>query len=555
MDPMSVLTSQVWAMERKALESIYQRCVMGALPVEEHDSSRGKLYSMMGNVAVIPVRGVLTKTANWWNGGTAVVDVSRALALAAVDGEAKSIVLYIDSPGGSVDGISDLSDAVHSAVEEKPVVAFASGMMASAAYWVGCAASRIVASQDAIVGSIGVYTILQDVSKMMSTMGINHEIVRTGKYKGAEVPLFPISKESREQAQAMADSFHTLFVQKVADFRGMSPKQVSALADGRVYVGQAAVERGLADEIGTLDSVVAALATLQEDAKMAGIGKPKGTLIAGGLAAIGSVVTGRVQAEKDEKKQAEQDKVREDVNEEAEDEKKDVEAEEEEKDVEAEETECAPEDKKSKKAKAILANNITLANATAEDLASARPDLVQRLVSESNYADQKRRADIHTLIQSAKLPVKVAVQLEVSLASASLEKAKSHIDRACAIEAALELGRVSGMLVEADEDALRADVAGMRVHGALSYIRSFLEKKGTAKVTIVPVAAAAATQTVPTDAKRDELVGKLMAEYPKQKAVFPQLTKASFLCQGLSINGIQMVEADIVKAYPEQTKE
>jgi hypothetical protein len=359
-----------------------------------------------------------------------------------------------------------------------------------------------------------------------------------------------------------------LFTEKVSEYRGIDPKQVRSLADGRVYVGQAAVECDLADGIGTLDSIVAALATVQEEGKMSL--KPKGTLIAGGLAAISNVITGKSNAVVDEKKDDEQKNVRDKVNEEAEG--TDEETDEEEKkgakgkaaETEADEAEEAEaeeadeescDNRHSKKAKALMARNINLANATAEDLLDCRPDLVKRIVAEANYTDSKRRSDIHTLIQSAKLPAKATASLHVTLSNASLEKARASVDRSCAIEAALELGRVSGLLKEADEDALRADVEGMRVHGALGYIRSYLEKKEGAKVQTIPVAASAATHTSPSDGKRDELVAKLMAEYPKQKAVFNQLTKASFLAQGLSINGIQATEEELIKAYPEQTKE
>jgi len=551
MDPKTAISTAAWAMERNALEKFCMQVVRGDLS-EKEDKALGKMYGLAGNTAVIPLRGVVSKYPTW--GGTDVNTVRRALDLAVVDSDVKNICLYVDSPGGTVDGISDLSDALHAACKNKHVVAFASGMMASAAYWLGCACDAIVVSQDAIVGSIGVYTVLMDYSKMAENYGIKFELIRTGKYKGADVPVTPISKEQREQAQYLVDSFYTLFVNKVSTYRDMDLAEVQKLADGRVFVGKAAVELGLADGVGTLDSVIAALAMEQEDddeeeGTMATLGK-KGKKVDGGLAGLSSILVGKQDAaeSEDDKKKKDADAAEDEEDEE--DEPDAAEGEDDEEDEEDEE-----ESKKDKAHARMLRKNVSLGQATPEQLMAARPDLVRQVVAESTYRDKRRRARIGSLIKGAGLPATVAAQLQSSLTDASVKDATSAIQRASSIEAALQLGSMHpGLLNDGDCEALRADVESMGINASISYIRSFVEKKlkaenKQAETVAVPPDAAVTEGSV--DAELGAKIKGLRGEYEQVKESYASMSEKDFVLAGLSQAGMDVSEEKLAKACPD----
>ena len=557
MDPKDILSQQVWAIERKALEGLCAQAIRGGLQDDARQKEAGRLYSVVGSAAIIPIKGVISKYPCMWGGGTDTMTIRRAADLAVMDKDVKKICLFIDSPGGTVDGVSDLCDHIHAVAEEKPVVAYASGLMASAAYWLGCAASRIICSQDAVVGSLGVYTVLQDFSGYMTQMGVKHELIRTGKYKGADVPLFPISKESRVQAQSLVDSFYSLFVNKVSTYRGLNRNTVLGLADGRVFVGQAAVELGLADAIGTLDEVIAILA-VDESEEESSMGKQNGRTVTGGLRGLGEALNFRAEdmTEEEKKKKEEEDKKEQEAEEE-EEEKLAAEEEEKKKEEEKAEEETDEEKKKKDAKKAMIGKNVSLANATDDDLLAARPDLVNRVIRRVAYDNEQRRASVRKIIGDAKLPSHVAAELEGTLASASASEAKMAVDRACSIEAAIGLGRLHGVLNAEDEAALRADVLDLKVHTAISYIRSFVDKKLTAEkktATTVPVTTDTSVTTTQAAQKQSEIVAQLRKDFIGIQAKFPQLTETAFVMQGLEEAGMAMDEKKLNETYPDLAK-
>ena len=225
-------------------------------------------YQLFGRTAVIPVYGVLEKRADAWAwlfGGASTEGVRLALDTALADSRVSSVVLDIDSPGGSVDGTQELADHVRANRQAsggaKPIIAYANGTMASAAYWIGSAADRVVAGKTAQVGSIGVRMVHFDQSKMLDNMGVAATEIYSGKYKTAGSPYKPLDDESREYLQGRSDRYFTLFVGEVAANRGVAVAQILPLADGRVWIGAEALAAGIVDEIGTLESAINMAAT------------------------------------------------------------------------------------------------------------------------------------------------------------------------------------------------------------------------------------------------------------------------------------------------------
>lgn len=220
-----------------------------------------KRYEIVDGVAVLPLEGVMAKRANLFSqisGGVSTQLVQRDLQDAASDPAVHSIILSIDSPGGTVDGTETLASAIRAAREKKPVVALASGTMASAAYWVGSAAESIYITDGTTqVGSIGVVATHMDVSKAEEARGVKTTEVFAGKFKRINSQYGPLTDAGRATMQEQVDYTYSLFVQAVATQRGVSvDKVLNDMADGRVFMGQQAIDAGLVDGVSTLSALV-----------------------------------------------------------------------------------------------------------------------------------------------------------------------------------------------------------------------------------------------------------------------------------------------------------
>lgn len=223
-----------------------------------------KPYTIDQGVAILPVDGVIAKRANMFmdiSGGVSTELLGRDLQAALQDPAVHSIVLSIDSPGGSVDGTQALASQIRAAADQKPVVALASGLIASAAYWLGSAASRVyIVDTTTVSGSVGVVANHTDYSQARANSGIKVTEITAGKYKRIASDNAPLSKEGQAHLQEQVDYYYSLFVNAVASHRGTSVDAVLAnMADGRTFIGQQGIDAGLIDGIQTLPQVIAAL--------------------------------------------------------------------------------------------------------------------------------------------------------------------------------------------------------------------------------------------------------------------------------------------------------
>lgn len=222
-------------------------------------------YDVVNGVAVIPMFGVLAKRANLFSaisGGASTELIARDLRQAATDPRVGSILLHLDSPGGTVDGTQQLARLVRQIDAQKPVVGLADGVMASAAYWSGSPARALyIADATTQVGSIGVVATHADISAAEAARGVKTTEITAGKYKRIASQFGPLTEEGRVSMQDTVDYLYELFVNDVAAHRGVSVEQVLAdMADGRVFIGQRAIDAGLADGMATLDELIARMA-------------------------------------------------------------------------------------------------------------------------------------------------------------------------------------------------------------------------------------------------------------------------------------------------------
>jgi capsid assembly protease len=219
-------------------------------------------YQMDGGTAIVSIDGVLGKKMNLFtqiSGGASTQMIQQDFQAAMDDPAVKSILLVIDSPGGTVDGTENLADAIYaSRGKGKPIVALGDGTMASAAYWIGSAADEVYASdKSAKIGSIGVVATHEDFSQAEHQAGVKVTEISAGKYKRIASSHEPLSAEGRASIQDMVDHIYTNFVDGVARNRSTTSEVVSEkMANGKIFLGHQAVKAGLVDGVSTQSALV-----------------------------------------------------------------------------------------------------------------------------------------------------------------------------------------------------------------------------------------------------------------------------------------------------------
>lgn len=219
------------------------------------------LYSRQGSVGVVKIEGNLIKgEANaiyQYFGLQGYDNIKAALVEAVMDKDAESIMLYVDSGGGSVAGVRDTAQFIKTVGKVKPIYAY-SEFAASAAYWLASASNRIITSETGINGSIGVLRIHTEYSKEDEKYGITTTVLRAGKYKALLNPHEPLSEEAKAQAESMLEDLYAMFVTDVAENLGTTYTNVDRnMAQGKEFLGVRGKEVGIVHEIGTLETALA----------------------------------------------------------------------------------------------------------------------------------------------------------------------------------------------------------------------------------------------------------------------------------------------------------
>ncbi|MFN3242074.1 MAG: S49 family peptidase [Planctomycetota bacterium] len=212
-------------------------------------------------VAFVPIQGVIAQRASavgdiCSNVGTSVEHIRSDLRAAVADSSVRSIVLEIDSPGGSVLGIDELAAEIRAARDQKPIVAHTDAMMASAAYYLGSQANRIVATRSSSVGSVGVIASFLDNSRALANRGYEPVVVKSTPAKGGVQSNGAVSDADRADVQREVDRYHEMFVESIAEGRGIDVEAARSMGDGRIYIGAEAQDKGYVDEIGDVEIAV-----------------------------------------------------------------------------------------------------------------------------------------------------------------------------------------------------------------------------------------------------------------------------------------------------------
>ena len=220
-----------------------------------------------GGIAVLPLYGVVTQRGNMVDnisgpGATSTEQFSAALRQLLADDSVSQILIDIDSPGGSVYGVAELSEEIFQARAKKPIIAIANSLAASAAYWIGCCASEFYVTPGGEVGSIGVWQAHQDFSKAFDEAGIKTTLISAGIYKIEGNPYGPLDPEAQAFMQSRVEDYYQAFAQSVAKGRNVSVSDViSGMGHGRVLGAEAAKKQSMIDGIATFDEVLIKMQT------------------------------------------------------------------------------------------------------------------------------------------------------------------------------------------------------------------------------------------------------------------------------------------------------
>jgi len=225
-----------------------------------------------GAIAVVQVLGTIVQRASqlpMCEGGTTTDSIAQALQMANADETVGTIVLDIDSPGGSVYGVAELAAQIRGS--GKPVTAVANSLAASAAYWLGSAASEFFVTPGGEVGSIGVWTAHQNVAEALKTEGIEVTLISAGKYKVEGHPYGPLDGDARAFMQSRIDDYYGQFVRDVSKGRKVGVDQVrDGMGQGRVLGAQQALDQQMVDGVMTMNDVLTRVARSIRSGRPAG---------------------------------------------------------------------------------------------------------------------------------------------------------------------------------------------------------------------------------------------------------------------------------------------
>lgn len=219
----------------------------------------GKAIEVKDKVAVVRLSGVIadqgSKGGISWHRYVGLIE--KAFNIPDVD----EVCLVINSPGGSPAQCSLISTLIRDLAKEKdvPVTAFVEDVAASGGYWLACAADTIYIQQSSIVGSIGVIAAMFGFDKAIKQYGVERRVYTAGEQKSFMDPFQPENETAIKRLKTMQKEIHDTFISWVKERRGDKLKGTAkTLFEGQTYVGETAIEKGLADEIGDVWTVMRA---------------------------------------------------------------------------------------------------------------------------------------------------------------------------------------------------------------------------------------------------------------------------------------------------------
>jgi len=202
------------------------------------------VFEDKGKVAVINIQGVILPNCTKFEkllGATSAKEIRQAIKQAK-NSQAETVIFYINSAGGAVQGIQETAKAIQDLKKTKTTIAYTDDLMCSAAYWLGAQCHNVFASESAEIGSIGVYLSILTLEKSLAMQGIEANVIQAGKYKTLGIACKDLTPEEISYLQEGVNSSYADFKAAVAH-RGLEDETMQ----GESYDGINAVENKLVD--------------------------------------------------------------------------------------------------------------------------------------------------------------------------------------------------------------------------------------------------------------------------------------------------------------------
>lgn len=219
-------------------------------------------YNLSPKIAVVPITGTLltySESGLFSSSGLTSRDIANRLYSLRDDNSVKGVILDINSPGGSAVASEEISMAIESLKQVKPVYALVNDVGASGAFWVAVEADKVYASSMSMLGSIGVTSAGLSFEHFIANYNITYRKQTAGEYKDMGSIFREPTVQEEEILQNLLDEIHYNFISHIANKRNMSFENVSQYATGEIFLGKKAKEIGFIDEIGYFPDVVADL--------------------------------------------------------------------------------------------------------------------------------------------------------------------------------------------------------------------------------------------------------------------------------------------------------
>ncbi len=219
----------------------------------------GKVRLTDNGIAIVPIMGPIVPHMNAMtdiSGGTSASALQSVARRLAQDDRVKHTLLHVDSGGGAVLGLESSRLALKDLAAAKPMTAFVEHSMYSGAYFLASVAHKIVMTPTAGIGSIGAIAVFEERSKELKKKGRSVRIFRSTELKAVPHSLEPITQKGQDIIQEKVDAAARLFIHAVADNRNISIEQAEAMADGKTHGVDSAIKNKIADEKGTVETVM-----------------------------------------------------------------------------------------------------------------------------------------------------------------------------------------------------------------------------------------------------------------------------------------------------------
>lgn len=235
------------------------------------------MYQVKDGVAVLSIDGPLITGSSGWMRLFGVVgydDIRQAADEAVSQKNVKSVMLHVNSPGGMAAGCEDCAAHLKALSEQKPMMTYTDTIMASGGYWLGSVGKPIMAGATALLGSVGVLITHVDVSKANEQAGRKVTVIRAGEHKQLANPNEPLSEKGREHLESLGEQMYSVFRDNVAGNLGVAAEKFDkTMGRGREFMGQQAVDAGLASKVVSFDQAFAYAKTL--DASSSTVQNPR----------------------------------------------------------------------------------------------------------------------------------------------------------------------------------------------------------------------------------------------------------------------------------------